>query len=97
MSVHHRFLYPEPLASSILPFFFPLGSCLDGYAKVNVNAAFIEDTGEASAGIIVRDCRGLVEALACLEGLRVAMEWIHMPLAAGSYNNTCQTCPITVL
>lgn len=69
----------------------------EGSAKVNVDAGFIEDTGVSAAGIIIRDCRGLVlfaaqktlkscatavqaEALACLEGLRAAMEWIHMPI-----------------
>lgn len=62
-----------------------------------MDAGFIEDTGVSTAGIIIRDCRGLVllaaqktlkscatavqaEALACLEGLRAAMEWIHMPI-----------------
>ncbi|BAS93429.1 Os05g0331700 [Oryza sativa Japonica Group] len=32
----------------------------EGSAKVNVDAGFIEDTGVSAAGIIIRDCRGLV-------------------------------------
>lgn len=30
----------------------------DGSAKLNVDAAYRTETGEASAGIIIRDCRG---------------------------------------
>jgi ribonuclease HI len=69
----------------------------EGFAKMNVDVVFLEESGLSSVGIIVRDCRGLVllaahktlhrcnsvvqaEALACLEGLKTAMEWIHMPL-----------------
>lgn len=69
----------------------------EGVAKMNVDAGFRQDTGEASVGIIIRDCRGLVlfaackrlprcnfatqaEAMACLEGVRMATEWVHMPI-----------------
>ena len=69
----------------------------DGAAKINVDAGFRMETGEASAGIVIRDCRGLIllaacktlhpcssaeqaEALASLEGIRCALQWIHMPV-----------------
>uniref|UniRef100_J3N9U1 Uncharacterized protein n=1 Tax=Oryza brachyantha TaxID=4533 RepID=J3N9U1_ORYBR len=32
----------------------------EGYTKVNVDADFMEETGDARARIIVRDCRGIV-------------------------------------
>nr|ABB47654.2 hypothetical protein LOC_Os10g29450 [Oryza sativa Japonica Group] len=75
----------------------------EGVAKVNIDAGFRKETGDACAGIIVRDCRGLVllaackklprcssatqaEALACLEGVRLATNWIHMPIILESDN-----------
>ncbi|BAS97236.1 Os06g0277200 [Oryza sativa Japonica Group] len=75
----------------------------EGVAKVNIDAGFRKETGDACAGIIVRDCWGLVllaackklprcssatlaEALAFLEGVRLAMNWIHMPIILESDN-----------
>lgn len=37
----------------------------EGFAKMNVDVGYRHDTGEASTGIIFRDCRGLVLLAAC--------------------------------
>lgn len=67
-----------------------------GWVKVNTDASFTDDTGEACTGIIMRDEKGQVllsawrtmrdcasveeaEAKACLEGMRLAAEWIGKP------------------
>lgn len=69
----------------------------EGHAKLNTDATYNPETGEATAGVIIRDCRGLVlmsackrlqrcnsavhaEAMACVEGLRLATNWVHMPM-----------------
>jgi ribonuclease HI len=75
----------------------------EGVAKINVDAGFNKEMGDACAGIIVRDCRGLVllaackklprcssatqaEALACLEGVQLAANWVQMPIILESDN-----------
>lgn len=74
-----------------------------GSAKINVDVGFTAETGEASAGVINRDCRGLIllaacktlhrcilvaqaEALECMEGIRLAIEWVHIPVILESDN-----------
>jgi ribonuclease HI len=69
----------------------------EGWAKLNLDAGFIDETGRASTGVIIRDVHGKVllsawrslyhiasvveaEALACLEGLCLARQWISLPL-----------------
>lgn len=64
----------------------------DDVLKINVDGAFINETGAAALGVIIRDkngmplvmaCRTLihcsdaedVEALACLEGIRIGAIW----------------------
>ena len=75
----------------------------EGSAKINVDARFCAETRDASVGVIISDCRGLIlldacqtlhrcssvaqaEALACLEGIRLAIEWVHMPAILESDN-----------
>jgi hypothetical protein len=66
----------------------------NGWVNVNTDAGFYVETGEASAGIIIRSESGQVllsaqkvlrkcssaeeaEAEACLEGIKLAVTWIH--------------------
>lgn len=75
----------------------------EGSAKINVDARFRAETRDASVGVIISDCRGLIlldackmlhrcssvaqaEALACLEGIRLAIEWVHLPAILESDN-----------
>jgi len=68
-----------------------------GWAKINVDGAFVEQTGEAGVGILARDHSGSVcfsawrvlfhcsspfeaEVRACVEGIRLASQWIQMPV-----------------
>jgi ribonuclease HI len=67
-----------------------------GWIKVNVDAGYNSESGQAGAGVIARDEAGLVvlsawkflsrcsspeeaEAMACLEGIRLAVEWMGKP------------------
>lgn len=68
-----------------------------GWAKINVDGAFVQQIGEAGTGIVIRDHVGDVlltswnvirscqspeeaEAQACRDGLRLAADWIQMPV-----------------
>jgi ribonuclease HI len=68
-----------------------------GWVKINVDGAFVEQTGEAGIGILARDHLGVVcfsawrvlfhcsspaeaETRACVEGLRLASQWVQMPV-----------------
>jgi hypothetical protein len=66
-----------------------------GWAKMNTDASFSEQTGEASSGVVIQDAEGSIllsawktlenmasveEAEACLEGSRLAVEWIKLPI-----------------
>jgi hypothetical protein len=68
-----------------------------GWAKMNTDARFSEQTGEASSYVIIRDVEGNVllsvwktldhmasaeeaESVACLEGSRLAVKWIKLPI-----------------
>jgi ribonuclease HI len=72
-----------------------------GWAKLNLDARFCRDSGQACCGVVVRDQSGAVmlsawkyleniaspeeaEALACLEGMRVAVDYMRQPLQVES-------------
>jgi hypothetical protein len=69
----------------------------EGWAKLNTDASFNLKSGVATAGCIIRNCRGEVllsawfnlpkcaaaegaEFLACLHGVKQALQWCDMPL-----------------
>ncbi|CAN6270424.1 unnamed protein product, partial [Urochloa humidicola] len=79
---------PAATSREALKWLPPLGEAL----KINVDGAFINHSGEAAAGVVVRNSKGEVllsasrrlincrdaehaEALACLEGARLAQRW----------------------
>jgi hypothetical protein len=65
----------------------------EGWAKLNTDAGFYDDTGNGDTGVVIRDHRGRVlsawsfishcgspeiaEAEACLQGIWLAAEWVR--------------------
>jgi ribonuclease HI len=69
----------------------------EGWAKINFDGSFVENNGDAGAGVIARNHHGDViftawrsipncssaveaEARACLEGIKLAVQWIRGPV-----------------